>query len=560
MPARPTRRGDRPARPVRPDRRDLGRLRLDRRRQGPRYGARILVADHDADLFAGPLREVVAGRTSPDDERVRRAIATAVAPRRRRAWTTRSSGPAATSPAGSGNGSGWPAAVHADPEMLLAAEPTSAVDAHTEAAIAERLAAARAGRGTVVATTSPVLLDRADVVHYLVDGRVAATGTHRELLATEPGYRALVTRVFGDDCDERPPPDRRPAAGRPGRAAPAGRRPPLGRRDDPERAGRAGRPRRTVAARPDHRHGHRPAAAPRRWTGWPSACCAARSRRRCSPGTPWRSRTGSASAPRPGSARASCAGRSTCPPRWWNGCRPATWPPAAPPTSTRSPPRCATSCRGVRRHRADRVHRRRGAAGQPAARRGRACSGSPASGSSPGGTCAGPATRTCRRARPTPARRRAGRDHGGRPHDRGLRAPAAPAGRRARRDRRDPPHPAGHAGAALRVLPAGGDLVRGAGRAGAAGRRAALHRRPGQPRHGRRGRALPAPAGRAAGHHPDLDRAVAEQQRVVRPGRGAGRGTARRRPRPASRRATGSRSQASGTRTTTAATCCTTST
>jgi ABC-type bacteriocin/lantibiotic exporter with double-glycine peptidase domain len=89
-------------------------------------------------------------------------------------------------------------AVYADPEMLLAVEPTSAVDAHTEAAVAERLAAARRGRGTVLATTSPVLLDRADVVHYLVGGRVSASGTHRELLAAEPGYRDLVTRAFGD--------------------------------------------------------------------------------------------------------------------------------------------------------------------------------------------------------------------------------------------------------------------------------------------------------------------------------------------------------------------------
>ena len=83
--------------------------------------------------------------------------------------------------------------------MLLAAEPTSAVDAHTEAAIAGRLKAARADRGTVLATTSPALLDRADVVHYLVDGRVAASGSHRELLATVPGYERLVARVFGQD-------------------------------------------------------------------------------------------------------------------------------------------------------------------------------------------------------------------------------------------------------------------------------------------------------------------------------------------------------------------------
>nr|WP_203603782.1 ABC transporter ATP-binding protein [Streptomyces coelicoflavus] len=81
-----------------------------------------------------------------------------------------------------------------DPEILLAAEPTSALDAHTEATVADRLRAARKDRTTVLAATSPLLLDRADVVHHLVDGKVAATGTHRELLDTEPGYRALVAR------------------------------------------------------------------------------------------------------------------------------------------------------------------------------------------------------------------------------------------------------------------------------------------------------------------------------------------------------------------------------
>ena len=50
------------------------------------------------------------------------------------------------------------------------------------------------------ALTSAVLRDRADVVHYLLDGRVAASGTHRDLLATEPGYRDLVARVFGEDA------------------------------------------------------------------------------------------------------------------------------------------------------------------------------------------------------------------------------------------------------------------------------------------------------------------------------------------------------------------------
>ena len=35
-------------------------------------------------------------------------------------------------------------------------------------------------------------------MHYLVNGCLAATGTHRALLDTEPGYRALVTRAAGE--------------------------------------------------------------------------------------------------------------------------------------------------------------------------------------------------------------------------------------------------------------------------------------------------------------------------------------------------------------------------
>ncbi len=81
-----------------------------------------------------------------------------------------------------------------DPEILVLDEATSAVDAHTEARIGERLQAARAGRTTVLLTTSPLLLDRADEVALLVDGRVVAVGTHRELL-DDPAYRAVVLRT-----------------------------------------------------------------------------------------------------------------------------------------------------------------------------------------------------------------------------------------------------------------------------------------------------------------------------------------------------------------------------
>ena len=85
-------------------------------------------------------------------------------------------------------------ALVADPEVLVLDEPTSAVDAHTEARIADRLRAARAGRTTVVLTSSPLVLDRADEVVLLVDGRVAAVGTHRSLLSDDT-YRSVVLRT-----------------------------------------------------------------------------------------------------------------------------------------------------------------------------------------------------------------------------------------------------------------------------------------------------------------------------------------------------------------------------
>ena len=85
-------------------------------------------------------------------------------------------------------------ALASDPEVLVLVESTSAVDAHTEARIASRLREHRAGRTTVVTTVSPLLLDTVDEVAFLVDGRIVATGTHADLLSTDPAYRAVVVR------------------------------------------------------------------------------------------------------------------------------------------------------------------------------------------------------------------------------------------------------------------------------------------------------------------------------------------------------------------------------
>jgi ABC-type multidrug transport system fused ATPase/permease subunit len=88
-------------------------------------------------------------------------------------------------------------ALLAEPEILVLVEPTSAVDAHTEARIARGLKAHRAGRTTIVLTTSPLLLDAADRVVHLSGGRMAAQGSHHELLAASADYADAVTR--GED-------------------------------------------------------------------------------------------------------------------------------------------------------------------------------------------------------------------------------------------------------------------------------------------------------------------------------------------------------------------------
>ncbi|MFC9897095.1 ABC transporter ATP-binding protein [Nocardia sp. NPDC127579] len=160
--------------------------------------SRILVADNDAHLFTGSVREIVAGAHDSDDERVRAAIHTAAADDLVDALPQGLA--TIVGPKGYNLSGGQrqrlrlARALYATPEVLLAVEPTSAVDAHTEARMTARLVTARHGTTTVLATTSPIVLHRADLVCYVVDGRVAATGTHRQLLETEPGYHRLVTR------------------------------------------------------------------------------------------------------------------------------------------------------------------------------------------------------------------------------------------------------------------------------------------------------------------------------------------------------------------------------
>jgi len=93
-------------------------------------------------------------------------------------------------------------ALAVDAPILVLVEPTSAVDAHTEARIAERVAAVRLGRTTVISTVSPLWLHHADRVVLFEDGKATVDGTHEELLTDSPAYRRVVARSMDAPVEE----------------------------------------------------------------------------------------------------------------------------------------------------------------------------------------------------------------------------------------------------------------------------------------------------------------------------------------------------------------------
>jgi ABC-type multidrug transport system fused ATPase/permease subunit len=180
---------------------------------------RILLAGNEDRVFAGSLRSSLCGaaaRAEPvSDETVLAALAAASAEDIHDALDGGLDGEVEEKGRNFSGGQlqrlRLARALIADPEVLIAVEATSAVDAHTEARIAERLGPYRASRPgtrtTVLFTTSPLVLDHADMVAFVSEGRVVATGTHGELLGAQPGYVALVTRGEEDAEDAKPATD-----------------------------------------------------------------------------------------------------------------------------------------------------------------------------------------------------------------------------------------------------------------------------------------------------------------------------------------------------------------
>jgi ATP-binding cassette subfamily B protein len=87
-------------------------------------------------------------------------------------------------------------AILRDPAILLLDEATSALDAESEHAVQRALAALSAGRTTIVIAHRLATVLRADRIIVLEEGRVAAAGSHAELLSQGGLYARLAALQF----------------------------------------------------------------------------------------------------------------------------------------------------------------------------------------------------------------------------------------------------------------------------------------------------------------------------------------------------------------------------
>lgn len=164
--------------------------------------AHVLVNDPDSRLFHGSVREQLSAGRSIPDTRLVEAVDAAWARDVLLAQAAGLDGIVEEKGRGYSGGQrqrlGLARALAINPPVLILIEPTSAVDAHTEARIGASIAQERQGRTTVIATVSPLLLTHTDHVVLLVDGQAVAAGRHADLVREHAAYRSIVLRG-GDD-------------------------------------------------------------------------------------------------------------------------------------------------------------------------------------------------------------------------------------------------------------------------------------------------------------------------------------------------------------------------
>jgi ATP-binding cassette subfamily B protein len=86
-----------------------------------------------------------------------------------------------------------------NPPILILDDATSSIDVHVEASIYQALRALLRQRTTIVIAHRISTIALASRVILLDEGRVVATGTHEELLATSPLYAEVLAQTTRDD-------------------------------------------------------------------------------------------------------------------------------------------------------------------------------------------------------------------------------------------------------------------------------------------------------------------------------------------------------------------------
>jgi putative ABC transport system ATP-binding protein len=154
----------------------------------------VLAEPHDADLFEGTLAENVdvAGDSAAPEPALVAAAADEVVAVLPEGLDAPLGENGRSLSGGERQRVALARALHADPLVLVLHDPTTVVDAATEQRIATGLAELRAGRTTILVTTSSALLSITSRAIVIRDGVVVADGTHDDLATEDDGCREAV--------------------------------------------------------------------------------------------------------------------------------------------------------------------------------------------------------------------------------------------------------------------------------------------------------------------------------------------------------------------------------
>jgi ATP-binding cassette subfamily B protein len=103
-----------------------------------------------------------------------------------------------------------------DPEILILDEATSSIDVKTEQEIHDALVTVMEGRTTLIIAHRLSTINLADRIVLLQNGRIVATGTHQELLRTDPRYAATLHQIEEEEMEAAAKGDDRDAPSRVG--------------------------------------------------------------------------------------------------------------------------------------------------------------------------------------------------------------------------------------------------------------------------------------------------------------------------------------------------------